>query len=67
MILAKWNYKKHNYEPYKIPDKWNCKTYCDDMSEEVNCVECGKKLKFSNCYTSLEVHSMPFAFRLCSL
>lgn len=33
MVVGKWNYEKHDYEPYRIPDSWNCKVYSDDMSE----------------------------------
>ena len=34
MILQKWNYKKHKYEDYEIPDEWNVKTYGNGMDEE---------------------------------
>lgn len=61
-ILHKWNYQKHDYEPYQVPDGLICLTYSEDMEKEVNCCQCFKKMKFGDCYTSLEVHSMPFAF-----
>lgn len=38
MILRKWNNKEHKYEPYEIPDNWNCKTYSIDMKEIINCL-----------------------------
>ncbi len=57
MILRKWNYKAHEYEPFEVPDDWNCKTYCTDMSEIVNCPHCGARLLFGNSFTSLEVHT----------
>ena len=53
MIVGKWNYEKHNYEPYKIPNDWNCKTYSEDMDEIINCAQCGRSIKIGNCYTSL--------------
>ena len=31
MILQKWNYQTRKYEPYKVPDQWNCKEYSADM------------------------------------
>lgn len=66
MILNKWNYKKHKYEEYKIPDKWNVKTYGNGMDEIINCCKCGKKLKFGDSYTSLEVHTeMGFGYSVC--
>ena len=66
MILNKWNYKKHTYEPYKIPDDWNCKLYSENMSEIINCPHCGKKIKFGNSYTSLEIHNhIGLGFAVC--
>ena len=66
MILQKWNYKKHKYEDYEIPDEWNVKTYGNDMEEIINCCQCGKKLKFGDSYTSLEVHTeIGFGYSVC--
>ncbi len=64
--LNKWNYQKHQYEPYNIPDNWNCTTYCDDMDEIVNCPHCGKKIKYGDSYTSLEIHTdIGFGYAVC--
>lgn len=66
MILRKWNYEKHKYEPYKIPNNWSCKTYCDDMYEIVNCPHCGKEIEFGKCYTSMEIHTEHgFGYGVC--
>jgi len=66
MILNKWNYKKHIYEPYEIPDEWNCKTYSTDMEEIINCPHCGKEIKYGNTYTSKEIHTeMGFGYGVC--
>lgn len=66
MILRKWNYKTHKYEPYEIPDNWNCKTYSINMEEIINCPHCGRKLKFGDSYTSLEIHTdMGFGYGVC--
>ncbi len=66
MIVGKWNYKKHDYEPYKIPDDWNCKTYSEDMDEIINCARCGRTVKFGDCYTSLEIHKESgFGYGVC--
>lgn len=66
MILNKWNYKEHIYKHYKIPDDWNCKTYSNDMEEVINCPHCGRKLKFGNSYTSLEIHTdSGFGYGVC--
>lgn len=57
MILEKWNYDKHKYEPYNVPDEWNVKTYSDNMNEIVNCPHCGKEVIFGDTYTSHEIHT----------
>ncbi len=57
MILQKWNYKKHEYEPYEVPDEWNVKTFSNDMSEIINCPHCGKEIEFGDSYTSHEIHT----------
>lgn len=66
MILNKWNNKEHTYEPYEIPDDWNCKTYSNDMEEVINCPHCGRKLKYGDSYTSLEIHTdMGLGYGVC--
>ena len=66
MILNKWNYKTHKYNPYIVSDAWNCKTYSNDMNEIVNCPHCGKEIKFGDCYTSLEIHTnIGFGYAVC--
>ena len=67
MLLRKWNYEKREYEPYEIPDDWNCKTYSLDMDEVVNCPHCGEKLLFGHGYTSMEIHTeFGFGYCVCS-
>ena len=66
MKANKWNYKRHKYNDYIIPDGWNCKTYSPDMEETINCASCGKQLKFGDSYTSLEIHNnMGFGYAVC--
>lgn len=66
MLAQKWNWKKHDYEPYRIPIDWNCKLYSDDMNEEINCAHCGKKLKYGDSYSSLEIHNaVGLAYPVC--
>lgn len=57
MLLRKWDYEKHEYEPYIVPDEWECRYSGFDMSEIINCCQCGKEVMFGECYTSLEVHT----------
>lgn len=57
MKAGKWNSYTKRYENYETPDDWNTPLYTDDMDEIVNCAQCGRTLKFGDCYTSREIHS----------
>lgn len=57
MLINKWNGELHSYVPTFVPDEWNIKTFSCDMNEIVNCVNCGKKIKFGNGYTSRRWHT----------
>ena len=66
MILRKWNYETREYDPYEVPEKWNVKTYSDDMDEVVNCAQCGKGCLFGDCFTSMEIHTKAgFGYAVC--
>lgn len=57
MIMQKWDHAKHDYEPYKVPEDWNCPYVSLDMSEAINCASCGKQLTYGDAYTSREIHT----------
>lgn len=66
MTLLKWNYEKEDYDIYVTPEDWECKAYCEDMDEIVNCAQCGKQLRFGHTYTSIEIQtSMGFGYGVC--
>lgn len=67
MILNKWNYEKHEYEPYVVPDNWNVKCGGTDDNEIVHCAQCGRQGKLGDTYTSLEIHTplYGFGFAVC--
>ena len=66
MILNKWNYEKHNYEDYEVPDYWNVVLASYDMEEIINCPHCGEELEYGQSYTSLEFHnSIGMGFSVC--
>ena len=66
MLLQKWNYEKHKYEPYEVSNECNCKLYTEDMNELINCPHCGKQLKYGDTYTSMEIHNkMGFGYGVC--
>ena len=57
MNLRKWNYETHEYDHYEVPDNWTICLFTEDMDKIVNCVQCGKEVKFGTSYTSREVHN----------
>ena len=57
MMLRKWNNNKKIYEPYQVPNTWKVSLYEIDMDKIVNCANCGKELKFGECYTSKTIHT----------
>ena len=66
MILRKWDYERHTYDKIKVPKDWKCTVYCEDMDQVINCPQCGKKLKYGETYTSLEIHSVGgFGYAVC--
>lgn len=66
MILRKWNYLTHQYEPYKVPDDWYVTAYEADMETNVNCACCGKQITHRQSYCSLEIHTqLGFGYDVC--
>lgn len=65
-VLRKWNYEKHDYELYEVPDDWKLILYTDDMDELTTCPHCGKQLPFGYTYTSMEIHTVGgFGYYVC--
>ena len=48
MIIQKWDEITQKYEDYSIPNSWNTPLLSDNMNEIINCVNCGKQIKFGN-------------------
>ena len=57
MIINKWNDDKKEYEPYEVPDNWKLPLISYDMDLPINCVNCGKEIKFGDGYTSKRYHT----------
>ena len=55
--LKKYNWELQEYEIYAIPESWNCPLIPLDLTEIINCCQCGKEFQAGQCYTSLEVHN----------
>ena len=66
MKLEKWNYQKHVYEDYEIPNDWKKSLYEVELDTLVNCCQCGKEIEFGETYTSQEIHTEHgFGFMVC--
>ena len=66
MILRKWNYEKHEYEPFEVPDEWNFVLHTYNMETLTTCPHCGKRFPFGEGYTSMEIHNeFGFGYSVC--
>lgn len=57
MKIRKWNDEKNDYDFVEIPNNWKCPLYSNDMSLEINCVNCGASLPYGDGYTSMRYHN----------
>ena len=55
--IGRWNYETREYDPYQPNPEWTIKIYSEDMSEHINCTNCGKDMTFGDGYTSRELHN----------
>lgn len=54
--MKEWDYGTHKYKEYKVPEGWDCPILAG-MDEEINCVRCGKKVRFGEMYSSSEIQN----------
>lgn len=65
--MQKRDPKKREYEPYSIPEDWNCPLMTDFMNEVINCTSCWNLNLFGACYTSRLIHNpIGFGYPVCS-
>lgn len=55
--MKKYNYETKKYEEYSVPANWRVGLYSRDLEELIDCAKCGKPMKYSDKYRSLEVHT----------
>lgn len=53
--MKKYNYETKKYEGYNVPENWKVGQYSLDQDELSDCACCGKTLKISQKYRSLEI------------
>lgn len=57
VIIGRWNYQTHEYDPYIPPEGWKIVLYTTDMDEGINCTNCGKAMTYGDGLTSKELHN----------
>lgn len=57
MIIRKWNDESREYDFVEVPDEWKLPLYSENMSEPINCVNCGCNMTFGDGYTSMRYHT----------
>ena len=55
--MRKYNHETKKYEEYSAPENWKVGQYALDQDEFSDCACCGKTLKISQKYRSLEIHN----------
>ncbi len=58
MTIRKWNFEKREYEDYVVPEGKVPMFYSTDMNELGNCASCGRDIKYGDCYTSRQLHTL---------
>lgn len=56
ILLQKWNFDTHQYEPFESPARV-LSLYSEDMLQEVDCANCGKRMTYGDGYTSRTIHN----------
>jgi hypothetical protein len=65
-VLSKWDYDSKKYEDHKVPEDWNVSLYEKDLSNIINCAECGEQIEFGDAYTSATIHNdYGLGFSIC--
>lgn len=66
MILWKWDKRQHRYLPFGIPNDRKVGVYREDLTERVDCANCGRRMVFGESFTSLTIHTpMGIGYAVC--
>lgn len=64
MKARKFNFKTRRYTEYELPQF--AKMYTPNMNEFIPCAQCGKRIRYGDSYTSLQIHNeMGLAYPVC--
>lgn len=54
-LVRKYDVEKREMIDWYIPREWRTALWNTNMNDIVNCAQCGKELKYGDCYTSREL------------
>lgn len=57
MMLQKWDFNKHEYLPFEVPDDREVVLYSPNMERPIDCTGCGKHMTYGKGYTSRTIHT----------
>jgi len=57
MMLQKWDFEKHEYLPFEVPDDRIVVLYTEDMDQPIDCTNCGKHMTYGEGLTSRTIHN----------
>lgn len=57
LVLRKWNFNTHDYEPHPVPQGKKIVLFSTNMSLDVNCANCFKDMQYGDGYTSKTIHN----------
>lgn len=67
MKINKWNFRLKKYELFEIPNNRNICFSSNNMSQVIQCVNCGKELTVGESNISLQYHTnMGFGYCVCN-
>lgn len=65
--IQRWNWQTHQYDPYQPDPAWHVIMHSDNLTEHINCTNCGDGLTFGEAYTSRELHnSIGLGYPVCN-
>lgn len=57
MMMQKWDFDKHEYLPFEVPDDRIVVLYTEDMDLPIDCTNCGKHMTYGKGLTSRTIHN----------
>ena len=67
MILMRWDFRRHEYLPFGIPNSRKVGIWSENMNAPVDCANCGRRMTYGRGHTSLAIHTpLGIGYIVCS-